>query len=59
MKQGQIIIDVKMGDFTVEVAGWEYPEELDLENVRHMFGEMLKYAKDGANIGVVADREDL
>ena len=41
----QIVIDLEMSDCSVEVAGWNYPEELDTENLRYLFSNVLENAR--------------
>ena len=41
----QIVIDLEMSDCYVEVAGWNYPEELDTENLRYLFNDVLENAR--------------
>ena len=41
----QIVIDLEISDCSVEVAGWNYPEELDTENIRYLFGKVLENAR--------------
>lgn len=38
----QIVIDLEMTDCYVEVAGWNFPEELDTENLRYLFSNVLE-----------------
>lgn len=38
----RIVIDLEMSDYSVEVAGWEYPEKLDTENLRYLFSNVLE-----------------
>lgn len=41
----QIVIELEMSDCSVEVTGWNYPEELDTENLRYLFSNVLENAR--------------
>ncbi len=41
----QIVIDLEMSECSVEVTGWHYPEELDTENLRYLFSDVLENAR--------------
>lgn len=41
----QIVIDLEMSDCSVEVTGWTYPDELDTENLRYLFDNVLENAR--------------
>lgn len=41
----QIVIDLEMSNYSVEVTDWSYPEELDTENLRYLFSTVLENAR--------------
>ncbi|WP_461198288.1 hypothetical protein [Enterococcus sp. N249-2] len=41
----QIVIDLEMSDCSVEVTGWNYPDELDTENLSYLFSNVLENAR--------------
>lgn len=38
----QIVINFEMSDGCAEVSGWEYPKELNIENLRFLFNDVLE-----------------
>jgi len=42
----QIVIDVEIGKYCVEEVSFKIPEELDAENVKYIFGNVLANMTD-------------
>lgn len=41
--QNRIVLDVQIGEYFVELTGYHYPQELDEENLRHLFNQTIQY----------------
>lgn len=42
----QIVVEVDISEHFVELSGWEIPSELDSENVREIFNDVIANLED-------------